>query len=108
MSGRRDRRVGREMEHYGILQRLIAQRLLARGRDSRDGRRAVLRLTARGARINAESAGTVEAAVATALAGCAPRDRAAARRVLERLSACLEGSTPRPPRAPRNGAFEPG
>ena len=82
----------------GILQRLIAQRLLARGRDRRDSRRAVLRLTARGARVNADSAGTVEAAVATALAGCAPRDRAAARRVLERLSACLEGTAPRLPR----------
>jgi len=74
----------------GVLQRLAAQRLLRRGDDPRDRRRAVLRLTARGARVNATTHGTIEAAVGTALSGVTARDRAATRRVLERLAQCLE------------------
>lgn len=74
----------------GVLQRLVAQRLLARQDDPRDRRRAVLRLTARGSRINAIGHGTVEAAVAVALKGVNARDRAATRRVLERLAAHLQ------------------
>src|ERR671918_1162688 len=45
----------------GVLQRLVAQRWLRRVEDPRDRRRAVLRLTARGARVNAVEEGTVEA-----------------------------------------------
>lgn len=74
----------------GILQRLVAQRLLRRANDPRDRRRAVLRLTARGARVNATTLGTIEAAVGTALSGVTARDRAATRRVLEGLAQCLE------------------
>jgi DNA-binding MarR family transcriptional regulator len=84
----------------GILQRLIAQRLLARSDDPGDRRRAVLRLTARGARANAVSHGTVESAIAEALDGVSDRDRAATRRVLERLSAHL-ASDPAAARAAR-------
>jgi DNA-binding MarR family transcriptional regulator len=73
----------------GILQRLAAQRLLSRADDPRDRRRAVLRLTARGARVNAMTHGTIEAAVGDALSGVTARDRAATRRVLERLAQCL-------------------
>jgi DNA-binding MarR family transcriptional regulator len=70
----------------GVLQRLVAQRLLVRVADSADRRRAVLRLAPKGARANAKRRGTVEAAVAAALADVQPADRLAARRVLERLA----------------------
>jgi DNA-binding MarR family transcriptional regulator len=76
----------------GVLQRLVAQRLLLRVEDRRDRRRAVLRLTARGARANAASRGTVESAVREALEGVSARDRTATRRVLQRLARHLEPS----------------
>lgn len=66
----------------GVLQRLVAQRLLTRKDDRRDRRRAVLHLTARGAQVNATSKGTVEAAVTRALGEVSSRDRAACRRVI--------------------------
>jgi DNA-binding MarR family transcriptional regulator len=77
----------------GVLHRLVNQRLLVRLDDPDDRRRAILRLTARGGRINEVAHGTVEAAVAEALEGISARDRAATRRVLERLADHL------PPRA---------
>jgi DNA-binding MarR family transcriptional regulator len=70
----------------GVLQRLVAQRLLVRVADSRDRRRAVLRLAPKGARANGKRRGTVEAAVAAVLADVQPADRLAARRLLERLA----------------------
>ena len=73
----------------GVIQRLVGQRLLARTSDPGDRRRAVLCLTARGARVNAVRQGTVEAAIADALDGVSDRDRAATRRVLDRLAAQL-------------------
>lgn len=74
----------------GILQRLIDQGLLARVDDARDRRRAVLRLTRRGADANRTQAGTVEHAIARALKGVPAGDRAATRRVLQRIAAHLE------------------
>jgi MarR family transcriptional regulator, organic hydroperoxide resistance regulator len=74
----------------GVLQRLVAQQWVLRVEDPGDRRRAVLRLTARGARINAVDAGTVESAVAEALTFVSNRDRAATVRVLERLAVALE------------------
>ena len=74
----------------GVLGRLVAQRLLIRETDLSDRRRAVLRLTARGARINAAATRTVEAAVAAALRNINDRDRAAARRVLQQVARQLE------------------
>jgi DNA-binding MarR family transcriptional regulator len=76
----------------GVLQRLVAQRLLVRLDDPRDRRRAMLRLTARGRRVSAVDHGTVESAVAGALGGLSPRDLAATRRVLERLALHLQPS----------------
>jgi DNA-binding MarR family transcriptional regulator len=73
----------------GILQRLISQKLLHREDDPRDRRRAILRLTELGTRMNAVRQGTVESAVAAALADVSERDRAVAKRVLVRLSAQL-------------------
>jgi DNA-binding MarR family transcriptional regulator len=78
----------------GVLQRLIAQKLLARTNDPADRRRAVLRLTAPGTRANAARAGTVEQAIARALAGVSAKDRQATRRVLERLAQHLDDGTP--------------
>jgi DNA-binding MarR family transcriptional regulator len=74
----------------GILQRLATLRLLHRAADPGDRRRAILRLTPRGARINALTAGTIEAAVVRTLGAVHARDRAATRRVLQRLAACLD------------------
>lgn len=89
----------------GVLQRLVAQRLLARADDSRDRRRAVLRLTTRGARANATHQGTVESAVSKALDGVGARDQAATRRVLERLAQHLE---PSPTKQQAAGRRRPG
>lgn len=86
----------------GVLQRLVAQRLLARSDDPTDRRRAMLRLTKRGTRVNATRQGTVEAAIALALRGVSDRDRMATKRVLERLAAHLEpADTPGPARRSR-------
>jgi DNA-binding MarR family transcriptional regulator len=84
----------------GVLQRLVAQRWLLRVDDLRDRRRAVLRLTARGAPVNAATRGTVESEVASTLEGVTARDRAATRRVLERLAHHL-ASTVAKGRAPQ-------
>lgn len=73
----------------GVLQRLVAQGLLERSSDPTDRRRAVLRLTTGGARINAVRRGTVEAAVARALDGVSQANRAATARVLEQIAAQL-------------------
>jgi DNA-binding MarR family transcriptional regulator len=74
------------------LERLVRQRLIVRVDHSEDRRRTVLRLTALGKRANRAKRGTVEFAIAEALAGVSDRDRAAARRVLARLADHLEPS----------------
>ena len=70
----------------GVIQRLVGQGLLVRTADPADRRRARLRLSPAGARVNRRRGGTVEAAVARALAVTADADRDAARRVLARLA----------------------
>lgn len=90
----------------GVLQRLTTQGLLLRIDDPRDRRRAILRLTARGVRVNVATTGTVESAVAEALEGMSARDRTTTQRVLERLARHLEvpaarGHVPRSRRKPR-------
>lgn len=74
----------------GVLQRLVQQKLLARTTDVADGRRAILHLTAAGARVNRVSRGTVEHAVASALAGLDRRDHDAATRVLSLIATRLQ------------------
>jgi DNA-binding MarR family transcriptional regulator len=74
----------------GVLQRLEREGLLTRQNDAADRRRAVLRLTPRGTRINATSRGTVESAVAAALRSVSARDSAATSRVLERIASQFE------------------
>jgi MarR family transcriptional regulator, organic hydroperoxide resistance regulator len=73
----------------GVLRRLVSQRLLLRITDPDDRRRAVLRLTPRGGLVNTTHRGTVESAVGAVLGDLEPRDRRAARQVLERLAARL-------------------
>jgi DNA-binding MarR family transcriptional regulator len=74
----------------GVLHRLVAQRLITRVPHLRDRRRAVLHLTAKGARVNDVRRGTVEAAVERALRTLSNRDRAAVRRVLTTITERLE------------------
>ncbi len=74
----------------GVLQRLVADGLVVRVHDRRDRRRAVLRLTRKGARANRVTDGTVEAAVSHALSGVSDADRRATRRVLARLARHLD------------------
>jgi DNA-binding MarR family transcriptional regulator len=89
----------------GMLRRLVALGLIARTGDPRDRRRAVLRLTLRGARTNAVARGAVERAVAQALTGVSRQDRGATSRVLRRLARHLDAAaapdarSARPPRA---------
>ena len=90
----------------GVLRRLVAQGLLRRDGDRRDRRRAVLRLTARGARVNGTARGTIESAIGAALDGVSSSDRATVRRVLQRLKRSLESvssAAPRHARPPYSG-----
>lgn len=73
----------------GVLERLVAQRLMKRAPHPGDRRRAVLSLTAKGSRINALRRGTTEAVVADALAGLDRADLDATLRVLRRLTRYL-------------------
>jgi DNA-binding MarR family transcriptional regulator len=72
-----------------ILRSLEKDGLVRRRANPRDGRGAVLELTAKGARIAAQRSGTVEATVRAALKGLPARDVAASRRVLDRLAHVL-------------------
>lgn len=89
----------------GVLHRLVAQGLVARTGDPDDARRAVLRLTPRGAAVNARRSGTVEAAVAETLHAVGERDRRATTRMLEYLAGRLgEADAERPAPARRSAA----
>jgi DNA-binding MarR family transcriptional regulator len=74
----------------GVLERLVRAGLVTRAVDPGDGRRAVLALTDAGRRLDRRQAGTVEAAIREALEETSPADRAAARRVLDRIVRVLE------------------
>jgi DNA-binding MarR family transcriptional regulator len=86
----------------GVLDRLERGGLIARTTDPGDARRARLRLAPRGQRLNRISFGTVEHAVARALAGLPASRISAARAVLEALSSSLEHTHP-PERSPGRG-----
>ena len=83
----------------GVLRRLVAQGLIDRVDDSRDRRRAVLRLTRKGQRVNAMRTGTVETAIARALEETSAHDRLAATRMLARVATQLARQVERPARA---------
>jgi DNA-binding MarR family transcriptional regulator len=70
----------------GVLQRLIDQRLVERAAAASDRRRAQLRLTAPGRRIDGLGRGTVEAAVKSVLRRSSARERAAGQRLITSLS----------------------
>lgn len=74
----------------GMLRRLEAAGLLRRTPDPADGRRALITLTPSGRRLNARKEGTVEAAVARALASASKHDVRGAERVLQLLAAEFE------------------
>jgi DNA-binding MarR family transcriptional regulator len=78
----------------GVIKRLETQRLITRGRDAGDARRAVLRLTPAGQRLNVPMSGTVEALVRSALADVRLDDQRTARTVLERLAEGLDSGQP--------------
>lgn len=80
----------------GVLHRLTSQGLLERTADPDDGRRSILRLTARGTRVNAMGRGTVEAAIRRALRQVSDADRAATRRVFTALTEQLLGESELP------------
>jgi DNA-binding MarR family transcriptional regulator len=73
----------------GVLRRLEGRGMLERVSDPLDARRLLFRLTARGRRIDRLRAGTVEAAVAGALASVSRREALAASKLLGLLAASL-------------------
>ncbi len=73
----------------GVLDRLVRRGLLSRQADPRDARRALLRVTASGRRIDRLDRGTIEASVRLALARLTPAQLAASRRALETLAGAL-------------------
>jgi MarR family transcriptional regulator, organic hydroperoxide resistance regulator len=101
----------------GILTRLLEQQLIVRAVDTRDARRSVLRLSARGTRLDALRAGTVEAAVSAVLRRASAFDRRCVAGLLRQLAEALtpsvggapgypdrprsQGTSPVSPRAPR-------
>jgi DNA-binding MarR family transcriptional regulator len=74
----------------GVLRRLGEADLIRREKDPFDGRRAILKLTPRGARLNGRLEGTIEAAIQTALTRSSPAELKHAQDVLKRLVATLE------------------
>jgi MarR family transcriptional regulator, organic hydroperoxide resistance regulator len=84
----------------GILRRLERRGLLTRRKDPRDGRRAVLGLSAAGRSIDVEASGTIETVMNAVLATLPRREILAARRVMLALAERLNPSST-PARAPR-------
>jgi DNA-binding MarR family transcriptional regulator len=76
----------------GVLSRLERSGHVERRRDPRDGRRAILSLTAKGRRLNMRRAGTVEESVRRALASQSSAQLAAAREVLAELAKQLDST----------------
>jgi MarR family transcriptional regulator, organic hydroperoxide resistance regulator len=74
----------------GILRRLEQKKLLLRRRDPSDGRRAVLELSPIGKRRDVETAGTIEAAMKSALGRLPDAQLQSARRALGALARELQ------------------
>lgn len=75
----------------GILKRLKDKGLLARRSDPRDGRRALLGLTAKGRKLDTETEGTVEAAVQETFSRLPAETIQSAANVLRTLARTFEG-----------------
>ena len=74
----------------GVLKRLEARGVVVRSADPRDGRRALLSLSARGRKIDALRGGTIEAAVGRVLKDVPDATVRAARELADRLAAELD------------------
>jgi DNA-binding MarR family transcriptional regulator len=84
----------------GVLKRLERSRLIARHVDAHDRRRSLLRLTAKGASLDVDSTGSVEAAVKEALDSFTAAAMKVTRGVLESVTTRLEANL-EIPRSPR-------
>jgi DNA-binding MarR family transcriptional regulator len=74
----------------GVLRRLEARGMVTRAADPRDGRRALLTLTARGRKVDALRTGTVESAVRRVLTDLPLGAAQSARALADRLAAELD------------------
>lgn len=75
----------------GVFKRLVRHDLIQRDADDRDGRRAVLRLTAKGRKLVSLREDTVEEAVRSALARIPKRKVTTTKEVLALLALSLQG-----------------
>jgi DNA-binding MarR family transcriptional regulator len=91
----------------GVLKRLETQGLVSRVPHAVDGRRAVLRLTPKGHRLNVATDGTVEAAVRATLTQISARDQGAIRHALELLADELDARSAAAPARPRRHRAQP-
>ena len=82
----------------GVLKRLEKQRLIERTRDQHDGRRALLILSAKGKKLDANKSGTIEGVVRRCLETLPASQVHAASALLRTLAEYLD---PEPPRKPR-------
>jgi DNA-binding MarR family transcriptional regulator len=73
----------------GMLRRLEQAQLIRRQSDPKDRRRALLRLTAQGTRLNNQRAGTIEAIMEQTLSRLPPQQVATTKTVLSEISAAL-------------------
>ena len=73
----------------GVLKRLQDRGTIERSADPADARRARLRLTRKGEKLDTIRAGTVEARIRAALAGISDEDLAVTERVLTRVADSL-------------------
>ena len=85
----------------GVLKRLEGRGLVTRRADPRDGRRALLALTARGRELDRLRSGTVEAVVRRVLQRLPPGSARSARALAEALTSALDTPPPQPRSAGR-------
>jgi len=87
----------------GILKRLELKGLVLRRSDPRDGRRVLLRLTAKGRTLDVGTEGTVEAVIRSALRRTSRATIGRTRELLVRFAEALDGRHASIPRSGREG-----
>ncbi len=80
----------------GILQRMVVRGLVARTSDPRDGRRAILALTAKGKALDVVSKGSIESIIEKTLRRLSPVGVSAAEGVFEALTNALQEDADNP------------